>query len=108
MAPSTSFEIPRARDPKIETGHELTSLLSSAFAHLRMLSEQNCSVKVFKIEHPAYTHALKISHGALRRGALLPLGIVDQKLDAPPLHRHPDAVAVAHEPERQLLKSDPV
>jgi hypothetical protein len=31
-----------------------------------MLSEQNCSVKVFKIEHPAYTHALKISHGALR------------------------------------------
>jgi hypothetical protein len=32
-----------------------------------MLSEQNCSVKVFKIEHPAHTHALKISHGTLRR-----------------------------------------
>jgi hypothetical protein len=39
-----------------------------------MLSEQNCSVKVFKIEHPAYTHALKISHGAWRRGVLLLTG----------------------------------
>src|SRR5262249_41420429 len=32
--------------------------------------------------------------------ALLQLGLVEQKLDAPPLHRSPDAVAAAHQPER--------
>src|SRR5262249_29142894 len=32
--------------------------------------------------------------------APLQLGVVEQKLDAPPLYRQPDAVAVAHEPER--------
>ena len=32
--------------------------------------------------------------------AFLQFGVVEQKFDAPPLHRKPDAVAIVHEAER--------